>query len=75
MRFRSLVLATAGVASLGAQARPTPITPENAARLAPAWTYDTRESMEPVPPARKKPASRVTAAPADASTAATPEPR
>jgi quinoprotein glucose dehydrogenase len=65
MRFLPLVLATAGVATLGAQSRPARLTPETVGRLAPAWTYDTRESMEPVPPHRKNPAFEATPVYAD----------
>jgi quinoprotein glucose dehydrogenase len=65
MRVLTLVLAALGVATPGAQSRPARLTPDTVARLAPAWTYDTRESMEPVPPARKKPAFEATPVYAD----------
>jgi len=45
---------------LAAQARAARLTPATVARLAPAWTYDTKESMEPVAPWKRKPAFEAT---------------
>ena len=54
-----LVLLLAAV-TLGAQAPSSRLTPQNVGGLVQAWSYDTRESMEPVLPARRKPAFEAT---------------
>ena len=46
--------------TLGAQAPAPRLTPANVGGLVEAWTYDTRESTDPVPPARRKPAFEAT---------------
>jgi quinoprotein glucose dehydrogenase len=58
MRLLPLVLLAA--ITLGAQAPPSRLTPQNAGALVEAWRYDTRESTVPVLPARKKPAFEAT---------------
>ena len=60
-----LAAATLGASALGAQRRPARLTPDTVGGLAPAWTYDTRESTEPVPPWRRKPAFEATPVYAD----------
>jgi quinoprotein glucose dehydrogenase len=54
MRLPLILLLAA--AALGAQPRPARLTPDTVAGLVEAWRYDTKESTEPVPPWRKKPA-------------------
>jgi len=49
----------------GAQAPPERITPDNVGRLKVAWTYDTRESTEPLRPGTDRPAFEATPAYAD----------
>jgi quinoprotein glucose dehydrogenase len=44
----------------GAQPKPERIAPDNVARLGVAWTYDTRESIEPMPGQSKRPALEAT---------------
>ncbi len=46
----------------GAQAPPERITPDNVGRLKVAWTYDTRESTDPVKPNTDRPAFEATPA-------------
>ena len=46
--------------TVGAQAPASRLTPQNVGGLVQAWTYDTRESTDPVPPARRKPAFEAT---------------
>ena len=55
----------AGPVTVGAQARPARLTPESVGSLVQAWSYDTRESTEPVPPWRRKPAFEATPVYAD----------
>jgi quinoprotein glucose dehydrogenase len=55
----SAVALAAGFA-LHAQSTPEVITPDNVGRLAVAWTYDTRDSTQPVQPGRKPPAFEAT---------------
>jgi quinoprotein glucose dehydrogenase len=50
---------------LRAQSRPESISPANVGRLTIAWTYDTRDSTEPVQPGRKPPALETTPVYAD----------
>ena len=58
--MRLLLILLLAAATVGAQARPARLTPENVGGLVQAWSYDTRESTEPVPPARRKPAFEAT---------------
>jgi quinoprotein glucose dehydrogenase len=51
--------------ALGAQAPPVRISPDTVGRLAVAWTYDTRESTEPVRSGGKRPAFEATPVYAD----------
>ena len=53
------VLSVVGLV-LGAQARPDRIGPDTVGRLAVAWTYDTRESVEPFRPGGDRPAFEAT---------------
>jgi quinoprotein glucose dehydrogenase len=49
------------VTCLGAvQAIPDRLTPANVSRLAPAWTYDTRDSIQPMKGGSKRPAFEAT---------------
>ena len=57
-RFRLALLLAATTALLQAPAER--ITPNNIGRLAPAWTYDTRESTEPLKKGAKRPAFEAT---------------
>ena len=43
-----------------AQSKPEPISPDNVGRLGVAWTYDTREPIEPMPGHSKRPALEAT---------------
>jgi quinoprotein glucose dehydrogenase len=63
MRLLTLLLLAA--ATLGAQPRPARLTPETVGGLVQAWVYDTRESTEPMPPWRRKPAFEATPVYAD----------
>ena len=62
-------LIAAGIGLLGlalaAQARPDRITPDTVDRLAVRWTYDTRESTEPLRPGTDRPAFEATPVYAD----------
>jgi len=51
--------------ALGAQARPDRIAPDTVARLTVAWTFDTRESTEPLRPGTDRPAFEATPVYAD----------
>ena len=51
--------------ALGAQTRPDRITPDTVERLAVAWTFDTRESTEPLRPGTDRPAFEATPVYAD----------
>ncbi len=62
MRLLLLVLLAATV---GAQAPPPRLTPQTVGGLVEAWSYDTRESTEPVAPWRRKPAFEATPVHAD----------
>jgi hypothetical protein len=56
MRLLALLLLAAAAAAIGGQTRASRLTPENVGGLVQAWSYDTRESTEPAPPWRSKPA-------------------
>jgi quinoprotein glucose dehydrogenase len=58
----SITLTILLVASLAlqGQSKRDPITPANVSRLSMAWTYDTRDSTQPVQPGRKPPAFEAT---------------
>jgi quinoprotein glucose dehydrogenase len=58
MRFFPILLLAA--TTLGAQSGATRITPETVGGLVQAWSYDTRESTEPVAPWKRKPAFEAT---------------
>ena len=62
-------LIAAGIGLLGlavaAQTRPDRITPDTVDRLAVRWTYDTRESTEPLRPGTDRPAFEATPVYAD----------
>jgi quinoprotein glucose dehydrogenase len=58
MRFGALGLVLS--LALAAQPRPNRITPENVGRLGVLWTYDTRESTEPLRPGTDRPAFEAT---------------
>ena len=58
MRFLPILLLAA--ATLGAQPRPARLTPDTVGGLVEAWSYDTRESTEPVEPWKRKPAFEAT---------------
>ena len=62
-------LIAAGIGLLGlavaAQTRPDRITPDTVERLAVRWTYDTRESTEPLRPGTDRPAFEATPVYAD----------
>jgi quinoprotein glucose dehydrogenase len=64
MRLGSGALCLLGLALAG-QARPDRISPDNVGRLAVAWTYDTRESTEPLRPGTDRPAFEATPVYAD----------
>jgi quinoprotein glucose dehydrogenase len=51
--------------ALGAQAPPDRISPDTVGRLAVAWTYDTRESTEPLRPGTDRPSFEATPVYAD----------
>jgi quinoprotein glucose dehydrogenase len=57
--FPSILTATM-LATPAAQGPTARITPDNAATLVPAWTYDTRMPTETAPPRHKKPAFEAT---------------
>jgi quinoprotein glucose dehydrogenase len=63
MRFVPILLLAA--AMLGAQSRPARLTPDTVGGLVQAWSYDTRESTEPLPPWRRAPAFEATPVYAD----------
>jgi quinoprotein glucose dehydrogenase len=66
MRTQSIAAVVILLAAVSAQQRrPEPISPTNVSRLAVAWTYDTRESTEPLRPGRKRPAFEATPVYAD----------
>jgi quinoprotein glucose dehydrogenase len=59
--FVALVAATlAGAGAFQAPQTPERITPDNIGRLAQAWIYDTRDSIEPVRGGSKRPAFEAT---------------
>jgi quinoprotein glucose dehydrogenase len=62
--FTTAIAALAALA-LQAQSKPERLAPENVGRLAAAWTYDTRDSTEPLQPGRKRPAFEATPVYAD----------
>ena len=64
MRLAPAVLFLLGLALAG-QARPDRISPDTVGRLAVAWTYDTRESTEPLRPGTDRPAFEATPVYAD----------
>ena len=55
----AIALVLAGATGISRTAA-VPIGPENVGRLAVAWTYDTRESTEPLPGGGKRPAFEAT---------------
>ena len=57
MRILLILLAAT---TIGAQPRPARLTPDTVGGLVQAWSYDTRESTEPVPPWRRQPAFEAT---------------
>jgi quinoprotein glucose dehydrogenase len=58
--MRSLPYLLLAAAALGAQPGAARITPDTVGGLVQAWSYDTRESMEPVAPWNRKPAFEAT---------------
>jgi quinoprotein glucose dehydrogenase len=63
--MRLLLALLLAATAIGAQPRPATLTPETVGGLVEAWRYDTRESTEPVPPWRRKPAFEATPVYAD----------
>jgi quinoprotein glucose dehydrogenase len=53
-------VAVIAAVAVGAQPAPETISPKNIARLGVAWTYDTRDSTEPIRPRTKPPALEAT---------------
>jgi quinoprotein glucose dehydrogenase len=58
--MRPLILVLLAAATLAAQPTPQGLTPDTVGGLVQAWSYDTRESTEPVAPWRRKPAFEAT---------------
>src|SRR6188474_2440056 len=63
--MRTVALGLGLSVALAAQAPPERITPDNVARLGVVWTYDTRESSEPLRPGTDRPAFEATPVYAD----------
>jgi quinoprotein glucose dehydrogenase len=56
----TLTISLVASLALQGQSKREPITPANVSRLSMAWTYDTRDSTQPVQPGRKPPAFEAT---------------
>jgi quinoprotein glucose dehydrogenase len=65
MRLVAAGLGLVALAALAAQSRPERITPDTVSRLTIAWSYDTRESTEPLRPGTDPPAFEATPVYAD----------
>ncbi len=63
--MRLLILVLLAAVTVGAQPTPPRLTPDTVGGLVQAWSYDTRESTEPVAPWRRKPAFEATPVYAD----------